>query len=69
MFGPPKMELLPMPMSMYYVCFHTAMKLDEKNVLNLLHEAKFADGDWELLGQQLIDRASLITIGPGTGLE
>ena len=38
------------------------MKLDERNVLNLLHEAKFADGDWELFGQQLIDRASLITI-------
>ena len=43
-------------------CFHTALKLDERNVLNVLHEAEFSDGDWEQLGQQLINRASLTTI-------
>ena len=38
------------------------MKLDEKNVVDFLHEAKFADGDWENLGQQLIEHHALRTI-------
>ena len=50
------------PIYFCYFCFHTATKLDERNVLNVLHEAKFSDGDWEQLGQQLINRASLTTI-------
>ena len=33
----------------------TDLKLDEKNIVNVLHEAKFADGDWAQLGLQLID--------------
>ena len=39
------------------------MKLDEKNILNVLHEAEFADAHWELLGQRLIKRSPLLTIG------
>ena len=31
-------------------------------IVNVLHEAQFADGDWEQLGHQLIDHASLKTI-------
>ena len=42
--------------------FHTAKKLDEKNIVNVLHEAEFADGDWELLGLQLIKCSALTTI-------
>ena len=33
-----------------------------RNVVNVLHEAKFADGDWELLGLQLIKYTDLTTI-------
>ena len=33
-----------------------------KNVLNVLHEATFADGDWAQLGLQLIDRFDSTTI-------
>ena len=46
----------------YQLLSYTGLKLDEKNVVNVLHESKFADGDWEQLGQQLIDRPNLITI-------
>ena len=38
------------------------MKLDERNVVNVLHEAKFSDGHWEQLGQQLIEYDALTTI-------
>ena len=38
------------------------MELSERNILNVLHEAKFADAHWEVLGKQLIDHASLTTI-------
>ena len=31
------------------------MELKERNIVNVLHEAKFADAHWELLGKQLID--------------
>ena len=30
-----------------------------RNVLNVLHEAGFSDGDWYQLGQQLIEMADL----------
>ena len=33
-----------------------------KNIVNVLHEAEFADGDWELLGLQLIKHVHLTTI-------
>ena len=33
-----------------------------KNIVNVLHEAKFADCDWENLGQQLIEHHALRTI-------
>ena len=33
-----------------------------KNIVNVLHEAKFSDGDWELLGLQLIKHTDLTTI-------
>ena len=38
------------------------MKLNEKNILNVLHEAEFADADWELLGKQLIGGPALRNI-------
>ena len=38
------------------------MKLDTRNVLNVLHEAGFADADWKLLGQQLIEHTALQNI-------
>ena len=33
-----------------------------RNIVNVLHEAKFGDGDWELLGLQLIKYNDLTTI-------
>ena len=39
-----------------------AEELDVKNVVNVLHEAKFADGDWAQLGLQLIDHFDSTTI-------
>ena len=38
------------------------MKLDTRNVLNILHEAGFADAHWELLGQWLISGPALLNI-------
>ena len=40
----------------------TGLKLKTKNVVNVLHEAKFADGDWAQLGLQLIDHFDPTTI-------
>ena len=37
-------------------------ELNERNVLNVLHEARFSDGDWFQLGQQLIETTNLKTI-------
>ena len=34
-------------------------ELNERNVLNVLHAARFSDGDWYQLGQQLIETADL----------
>ena len=42
--------------------FPSAKELDVKNIVNVLHEAEFADGDWELLGLQLIKHTDLTTI-------
>ena len=42
--------------------FPLAKELDVKNIVNVLHEAEFADGDWELLGLQLIKHTDLTTI-------
>ena len=42
--------------------FPPAKELNVTNIVNVLHDAIFADGDWEQLGQQLIDHASLTTI-------
>ena len=42
--------------------FPPAKELNVMNIVNILHDAIFADGDWEQLGQQLIDHASLATI-------
>ena len=42
--------------------FPSAKELDEKNIVNVLHAADFADGDWELLGLQLIKHTDLTTI-------
>ena len=33
-----------------------------RNILNVLHEAEFADAHWELLGMQLIKHSALLTI-------
>ena len=38
------------------------MKLNERNVLKVLHEAKFNDADWELLGKQLIKHSDLLNV-------
>ena len=38
------------------------MKLDETNILDVLHEARFADAHWELLGQRLISGPALLNI-------
>ena len=40
----------------------TGLKLDKKNIVNVLHEAQFADGDWAQLGLQLIDHFDSTTI-------
>ena len=32
------------------------------NILNVLHEAGFADAHWELLGEQLIKHTAVLTI-------
>ena len=37
-------------------------ELNVRNVLNVLHEARFSDGDWFKLGQQLIETTHLKTI-------
>ena len=42
--------------------FPSAKELDVKNIVNVLHDADFADGDWELLGLQLVKHADLTTI-------
>ena len=42
--------------------FPSAKELDVKNIVNVLHEAEFADGDWELLGLQLVKHTDLATI-------
>ena len=42
--------------------FDTAKELNERNILNVLHDAKIADADWELIGAQLIDRPALRNI-------
>ena len=41
---------------------HSGFELDVKTVVNVLHEAKFADGDWAQLALQLIDPTALTTI-------
>ena len=38
------------------------MELNDRNVLNVLHKAEFADAHWELLGKQLIKRSALLNI-------
>ena len=38
------------------------MELNDKNIVNVLHEADFADAHWELLGKQLIKRSALLNI-------
>ena len=47
----------------YILLSHSGLKLDEKAVVNVLHEAMFADGDWAQLCLQLIDDATLKIIG------
>ena len=47
-----------------FFCFHTALELNVRNIMNVLHEANFSDADWHPLGLQLIDNhAVLMTIG------
>ena len=36
------------------------MELNDRNILNILHDAEFADAHWELLGEQLIKRPALL---------
>ena len=37
--------------------------MNERNILNVLHEAGFSDSDWFQLGLQLIETANLKNIG------
>ena len=46
----------------YFLIHAGSLKLDVKNVLNVLREAGFADADWAELGLQLIDHFDLSTI-------
>ena len=45
-----------------FLCFHTALELNERNIVNVLHEAMFVDGDWEALGLQLIHPSAIRNI-------
>ena len=36
------------------MCFCFASELNERNILNVLHEAKFSDEDWFKLGGMLV---------------
>ena len=47
--------------------FSLAKELDVKNAINVLDEAKFADGDWVQLGLQLIDHFDSTTISADHG--
>ena len=47
--------------------FSLAKELDVKNAINILDEAKFADGDWVQLGLQLIDHFDSTTINADHG--
>ena len=38
------------------------MKLNDRSILNVLHEAEFADAHWELLGEQLIKHFAVLNI-------
>ena len=40
-------------------CFSLFPELNARNVVNVLHDAGFSDGDWYQLGQQLIEMAAL----------
>ena len=47
----------------FSICFHTGKKeLNNRNILNVLHKAEFADAHWELLGEQLIKHSALLNI-------
>ena len=46
----------------YILLSHSGLKLDEKAVVDVLHEARFADGDWAQLCLRLIDYATSKTI-------
>ena len=47
----------------FFLCFHTAkIELNDRNILNVLHKAKFADAHWELIGMQLITHSDLCNI-------
>ena len=67
--GPPNLKYLPLPLtSLAMICLFfpaespLAKELNVKNIVNVLHEAKFADGDWAQLGLQLTDHFALTTI-------
>ena len=57
------MFFLPvLPDLSFFFLFPPAKELDVMEIVNVLHEAQFADGDWMQLGLQLIDHAPLKTI-------
>ena len=47
---------------MISLSFFLAKEISVRNVVNVLHEAMFADGDWAKLGLQLIDHFDSTTI-------
>ena len=40
------------------MCFCFASELNERNILNVLHEAKFSDEDWFKLGGMLVKNSA-----------
>ena len=40
---------------MLRICFCFVSELNERNILNVLHAAKFSDGDWFKLGGMLME--------------
>ena len=51
----------------FFAEFPQAKELNVKNVVNVLDEAKFADGKWAQLGLQLIDHFDSTTIRADNG--
>ena len=52
---------------MISLSFFPAKELNVKNIVNVLHEARFTDGDWAQLGLQLIQHFDSTTVRADNG--